>query len=57
VRFEPGERKTVQLVSLAGAKVSHGGNALADGPIEPARRGRAVEAAVSRGFAHAEEKP
>ena len=34
VRFEPGERKTVQLVSLAGAKVSRGGNALADGPIE-----------------------
>src|SRR5918912_118518 len=57
VRFEPGERKTVQLVALAGAKVSRGGNALADGAIDPARRGRAVETAIARGFAHAEEKP
>src|SRR5918912_1577660 len=57
VRFEPGERKTVQLVSLAGAKGSRGGNALADGAIDPARRGRAVETAIARGFAHAEEKP
>jgi urease subunit gamma/beta len=57
VRFEPGERKTVQLVSLAGAKISRGGNALADGAVEPARRGRAVETAIARGFAHAEEKP
>jgi urease subunit gamma/beta len=57
VRFEPGERKTVQLVALAGAKVARGGNAIADGPVDPARRARAVAAAVSRGFAHAEEKP
>ncbi len=57
VRFEPGERKTVQLVALAGDKVAHGGNAIADGPIESGRRSRAVAAAVSRGFAHAEEKP
>jgi urease subunit gamma/beta len=57
VRFEPGERKTVQLVALAGAKVARGGNAIADGPIEAAGRSRAVAAAVKRGFAHAEEKP
>jgi urease subunit gamma/beta len=57
VRFEPGERKTVQLVALAGAKVAHGGNAIADGPIEPAKRARAVATAVSLGFGHAEEKP
>jgi urease subunit gamma/beta len=57
VRFEPGERKTIQLVSLAGAKISRGGNALADGPIEAGRRGHAVETALARGFAHAEEKP
>ncbi len=57
VRFEPGERKTVQLVALAGDKVAHGGNAIADGPIDSARKSRAVAAAVSRGFAHAEEKP
>ena len=57
VRFEPGERKSVQLVPLAGAKVARGGNALADGPIEESRRAAAVAAAASRGFAHAEEKP
>jgi len=57
VRFEPGERKTVQLVALAGAKVARGGNAIAEGPVEPARRSRALAAAVSRGFAHVEEKP
>ena len=56
VRFEPGERKSVQLVPLAGAKVARGGNALADGPIDESRRASAVAAAASRGFAHAEEK-
>src|SRR5207248_5441236 len=35
-RFEPGERKTVQLVALAGARIARGGNALADGPIDAA---------------------
>jgi len=57
VRFEPGEKKTVRLVALAGARVAHGGNAIADGPIDPAGRARAVAAAVERRFAHAEEKP
>jgi urease subunit gamma/beta len=33
VRFEPGETKTVNLVAIAGARVIHGGNALADGPV------------------------
>jgi urease subunit gamma/beta len=42
VRFEPGERKTVQLVALAGDKVAHGGNAIADGPIESGRRSSAT---------------
>ena len=56
VRFEPGERKTVPLVALAGAKVARGGNAIADGPISQSRRATAVAAASSLGFAHAEEK-
>jgi urease subunit gamma/beta len=33
VRFEPGETKTIGLVTIAGAKVIRGGNALADGPV------------------------
>ena len=33
VRFEPGETKTVTLVSIAGARVIRGGNAWAGGPV------------------------
>jgi urease subunit gamma/beta len=33
VRFEPGETKTVTLVSIAGARVIQGGNAWASGPV------------------------
>jgi urease subunit gamma/beta len=33
VRFEPGESKTVSLVRIAGARVIHGGNAWASGPV------------------------
>jgi len=35
VRFEPGEMKTVTLVSIAGEKVIRGGNAWASGPVIP----------------------
>ena len=37
VRFEPGETKTVTLVSLAGARVVRGGNAWASGPVVDGR--------------------
>jgi urease subunit gamma/beta len=37
VRFEPGETKTVRLVSIAGARVIRGGNAWASGPVVPDR--------------------
>ena len=57
VRFEPGERKTVQLVALAGARIARGGNALADGPIDAAGGARALDRAISRGFGNEEEKP
>ena len=33
VRFEPGETKTVTLVSIAGAQVIRGGNAWVSGPV------------------------
>ena len=52
VRFEPGERKTVPLVEIAGNQIVRGGNALASGPVTAeARSGIAAEAA-RRGFAH-----
>ena len=33
VRFEPGETKTVALVSIAGSRIIRGGNAWASGPV------------------------
>jgi urease subunit gamma/beta len=37
VRFEPGERKTVALVPIAGARVVRGGNNRASGPVTGGR--------------------
>ena len=34
IRFEPGETKTVSLVEIGGKRIIHGGNNLADGPVE-----------------------
>ncbi|MGI4874836.1 MAG: urease subunit beta [Janthinobacterium lividum] len=34
VRFEPGERKRVQLVALAGERRVYGGNSWTDGPLD-----------------------
>ena len=50
VRFEPGETKTVPLVAIGGNKVIRGGNALADGPVNPSNRAKAAAAVKSRGF-------
>jgi urease subunit gamma/beta len=57
VRWEPGERKTVRLVAFAGRRVSHGGNALSDGPVTETGRAQALAAARASGFAHEEEQP
>ena len=40
VRFEPGETKTVSLVSIAGHRVISGGNAFANGPVDEDGRAR-----------------
>ena len=50
VRFEPGETKTVPLVAIGGNRVIRGGNALADGPVNPANRAKALASVSSRGF-------
>ncbi len=47
VRFEPGEKKTVKLVELGGARITRGGNALVDG----ADLATAMKRARDRGFA------
>jgi urease subunit gamma/beta len=55
VRFEPGETKTVDLVAIAGARVIHGGNALADGPVSEDGRTRARAAVQAGHFADRQE--
>ncbi len=45
VRFEPGEQKLISLVELGGKRILHGGNGLAEGPVDdvtsfPARDNR-----------------
>ncbi len=54
VRFEPGETKTVSLVSIAGARVIRGGNALADGPVSIENLHATMDRVLARGFAHKE---
>ena len=36
VRFEPGERKRVRLMALAGERTVYGGNGLIDGKLDDA---------------------
>ena len=38
VRFEPGERKRVRLVALAGERIVYGGNGLIDGQLDDAEK-------------------
>ena len=54
-RFEPGETRTVTLVAIAGARVIRGGNGLADGPVTPEGRARALDAVRDRQFGNREE--
>lgn len=42
VRFEPGERKRVQLVALAGERRVYGGNGWTDGPLDEAGKQQAL---------------
>jgi len=52
VRFEPGETKTVSLVSLAGRKVIRGGNGLASGKVSPKGARAALQRLKKLGFQH-----
>jgi len=52
VRFEPGERKRVQLVALAGERKVYGGNNLIDGSLDEASKAEAVAKMKSAGFLH-----
>ena len=50
VRFEPGDTKTVSLVTIAGNRVIRGGNNLADGAVTGANRAAAMERVRAGGF-------
>ncbi|KAG0623747.1 hypothetical protein M758_3G198500 [Ceratodon purpureus] len=55
VRFEPGDTKTVTLVSIGGRKVIKGGNGLASGPVDPSRLPVIMESILAKKFLHAHE--
>jgi urease subunit gamma/beta len=57
VRFEPGETKTVGLVSIAGTRTIRGGNRLANGPVSDEGRARAREAVQRQGFDDRQDHP
>ena len=50
VRFEPGDTKTVQLVSIAGGQIIRGGNNLADGAVSDDGRQATLERVKAENF-------
>jgi urease subunit beta len=54
VRFEPGERETVDLVAIGGKRVAHGMNGLVNGSVD-GDPGEAIERASEAGFRFADD--
>ncbi|XP_021899689.1 urease isoform X1 [Carica papaya] len=54
-RFEPGETKSVILVSIGGRKVIRGGNGIVDGPVDDANLQAVMNSIKIRGFGNLEE--
>ncbi|KDP26772.1 hypothetical protein JCGZ_17930 [Jatropha curcas] len=54
-RFEPGESKSVILVSIGGGKVIRGGNGIVDGPVDDANYEAVAKAITEGGFGNQEE--
>jgi len=52
VRFEPGDKKTITLVDIAGNRVVKGGNNLTSGPATPERKDQVISKAIANGFKH-----
>ena len=50
IRWEPGDKKTVQLVPIGGRGVVRGLNCLTNGPINDNNKGRAILNAQLKGF-------
>ena len=51
VRFEPGDTKRITLVELGGSATVYGLNALTNGPANDSTKSKAVERAITEGFA------
>ncbi|MCC9135255.1 urease subunit beta [Pontibacter silvestris] len=52
VRFEPGERKRVQLVALAGERIVYGGNSLISGQLDGPHKADAMVKVKNNNFLH-----
>ena len=57
IRFEPGEKNTVTIISIAGNKRISGGNNLASGTVNPERLSEIMANLVAKNFAHMEQSP
>ncbi|KAF9153040.1 hypothetical protein BG015_004219 [Linnemannia schmuckeri] len=57
IRFEPGEKNTVTIVSIAGNKRISGGNNLATGTVNSERLSEIMTNLVAKNFAHMEQSP
>ncbi len=55
VRFEPGERKQVKLVRIAGEQIVYGGNALISGPTQAEDLDAAMKKVEEQNFGHEEQ--
>ncbi|XP_031481255.1 urease isoform X1 [Nymphaea colorata] len=53
VRFEPGERKSVTLVSIGGKRVIRGGNGISDGPVESSQE--VMKDIFAKNFGHMDD--
>jgi urease subunit gamma/beta len=54
VRFEPGDRKLVTLVSFAGSREVYGLNNLSQGAVDDPASNAALERALAQGFGNTE---
>ncbi|XP_025826733.1 urease isoform X3 [Panicum hallii] len=52
VRFEPGDAKSVTLVSIGGNRVIRGGNGIGDGPIDSSQINEVMQKVNSNNFGH-----
>ncbi|KAE8664608.1 Urease [Hibiscus syriacus] len=55
IRFEPGDSKTVVLVSIGGNRVIRGGNGIVDGPVDTANIETVMETIRSKGYENMED--